>query len=132
MSNKHARLDDLKNKQQDAERTAHMPDASEREKADLKLLKQEVTAEKLKVKRPRKKEAPASDVDAKLDKALKDSFPGSDPVSFVQAAPIKKDDRKLSTVPDDKLGTRNRHRLRPSPSRSGYHRPFHTLVSRRK
>jgi hypothetical protein len=102
MSNKHARLDDLKGKEQDAERAAHMPDASEREKADLKLLKQEVTAEKLKVKRPRKKEASASDVDAKLDKALKDSFPGSDPVSFVQAAPIKKDGRKLSTVPDEK------------------------------
>ena len=29
------------------------------------------------------------DADAKLDKALKDSFPGSDPVSFVEAAPLK-------------------------------------------
>jgi hypothetical protein len=102
MSNKHARLDDLKDKQQGAERAAHMPDASEREKADLRLLKQEVTAEKSRVKRPEKKEKSDSGVDAKLDKALKDSFPGSDPVSFVQAAPINKGDRKLSTVPDKK------------------------------
>ena len=102
MSNKHARLDDLKDKQQGAERAAHMPDASARDKADFKLLKQEVTAEKLKVKRPQKKEETPTTVDGKLDKALKDSFPGSDPVSFVQAAPIKKGDRKLSTVPDEK------------------------------
>jgi hypothetical protein len=39
-------------------------------------------------------------VDGKLDKALKDSFPGSDPVSFVEAAPIKDGDRALPTVPD--------------------------------
>jgi|SRR6185369_3301151 len=102
MSKKHARLDDLKDKQQGAERAAHMPDASARDKADFKLLKQEVTAEKLKVKRPQKKEETPTTVDGKLDKALKDSFPGSDPVSFVQAAPIKKGDRKLSTVPDEK------------------------------
>ena len=102
MSNKHARLDDLKDKQQGAERAAHMPDASARDKADLKLLKQEVTAEKLKVKRPQKKEETPATVDAKLDKALKDSFPGRDPVSFVQAAPINRRDRKLSTVPDEK------------------------------
>ena len=94
MSNKHARLDDLKVKQQGAERAAHMPDASARDKADFKLLKQEVTAEKLKVKRPTKKEETPTSVDAKLDKALKDSFPGSDPVSFIEAAPMKKHDRE--------------------------------------
>ncbi|MBS0523711.1 MAG: hypothetical protein JSS04_08755 [Proteobacteria bacterium] len=49
---------------------------------------------------PSKKKKGQTDVDAKLDKALKDSFPGSDPVSFVEAAPIKPGDRKLSTVPD--------------------------------
>ena len=101
MTNKHAHLDDLKDKLQDAKRAAHMPDASDREKADAKLLEQEAVAAKLKAKRPVKDEKPAeSDVDAKLDKALKDSFPGSDPVSFVQAAPIKKHDRALPTVPD--------------------------------
>ena len=44
MSNKHAQLDDLKDKLQGAKRSAHMPDASDRDKADLKLLEQEVTA----------------------------------------------------------------------------------------
>jgi hypothetical protein len=77
--------------------------ASDREKADLKLLQQEVTAKKLKARRPTKKPAKtpaATDVEAKLDKALKDSFPSSDPVSFLEAAPIKKGDRDLSTVRD--------------------------------
>ena len=97
MPNKHAHLDDLKDKLQDARRSAHMPTASKRAKADLKLLEQEVAAERLKAKRPTKKEkvAPANDVEAKLDKALKDSFPGSDPVSFVEAGPARKRDRKV-------------------------------------
>jgi hypothetical protein len=77
-------------------------EAGARDKADLKLLEQAVAAEKLKARRPAEGKPPQaeSEVDAKLDKALKDSFPGSDPVSFVEAAPIKKHDRKLSTVPD--------------------------------
>ena len=94
MPNKHANLDDLKDKLQDAKRSAHMPNASKREKTDLKLLEQEATAERLKAKRPaRKADTPRDDVDAKLDRALKDSFPGSDPVSFVEAAPARKRDR---------------------------------------
>ncbi len=95
MTNKHAHLDDLKDKLQDARRSAHMPDASEREKADLKLLEQEVAGEKLKAKHPpkTKPEIPPHDVEAKLDKALKDSFPGSDPVSLAQPAPAPKHDR---------------------------------------
>ena len=36
--------------------------------------------------------------DEKLDQALKDSFPGSDPVSFTEPAPVKEGDRKLATV----------------------------------
>jgi hypothetical protein len=90
MANKHVQLDDLKDKLQDAKRAAHMPDASEREKADAKLLEQEVAAEKLKAKRPAKKESAATDQDAKLDKALKDTFPSSDPVSMAEPAPSKK------------------------------------------
>jgi hypothetical protein len=90
MASKHAQLDDLKGKLQDAKRAAHMPDASEREKADAKLLEQEVTAEKLKAKRPAKKESSATDQDSKLDKALKDTFPSSDPVSMVEPAPTRK------------------------------------------
>jgi hypothetical protein len=37
-------------------------------------------------------------VDEKLDKALEDSFPGSDPVSFTEPAPVKEQDKALSTV----------------------------------
>jgi hypothetical protein len=99
MPNKQANLDDLKDKLQDAKRSAHMPNASEREKADLRLLEQEVAAERLKARRPAKKttEADDDDVEAKLDKALKDSFPGSDPVSFLQAAPARKRERGRKT-----------------------------------
>jgi len=94
MANKHARLDDLKDKLQDAKRAAHMPGASAREKADLKLMEQEVAAEKLKAKRPAEKESSATDQDAKLDKALKDTFPSSDPVSLAQPGPRKKAKKK--------------------------------------
>lgn len=97
----HHELDDLKHKVQDAKEAAKAPEAGDREKADLKLLEQEAAAQKLKAKRPTPKKKAESEVDAKLDKALSDSFPGSDPVSFVEAAPIKPHDRKLSTVPDE-------------------------------
>lgn len=103
-ANKHAheKLSDLNDKLQNARHAAKTGDAGEREKADLKLLEQQVAAEKLKARRPpTHKQKAESDVDEKLDKALKDSFPGSDPVSFVEAAPIKPGDRKLSTVPDE-------------------------------
>ena len=102
-ANKHAeaKLDDLKDKLRNAEQAANSDEAGAREKADLKLLEQEVTAEKLKAKRPAPKKAKTDTVDAKLDKALKDSVPGSDPVSFVEAAPIKKQDRALPTVPNE-------------------------------
>ena len=101
--NKHAeaKLTDLKAKVQNAKETAQGGASGDREKADLKLLEQEVAAEKMKAKRPPTPQKKSESVDAKLDKALKDSFPGSDPVSFVEAAPIKKQDRKLSTVPDE-------------------------------
>lgn len=101
-ANKQARdkLKDLAEKLDGAKEAANADGAGALEKADLKLLEQEVVAEKLKAKRPSPPaEAPKS-VDAKLDKALKDSFPGSDPVSFVQAAPINDGDRALPTVPD--------------------------------
>lgn len=96
----HDKLSDLNDKLQNAKEAAKAGDAGEREKADLKLLEQEVAAEKMKAKRPAPAQKAESDVDEKLDKALKDSFPGSDPVSFVEAAPVKPHDRKLSTVPD--------------------------------
>ena len=37
-------------------------------------------------------------IDEKLDQALQDSFPASDPVSFLQPAPVKNGDRKLPVV----------------------------------
>ena len=37
-------------------------------------------------------------LDEKLDQALKDSFPGSDPVSFTEPAPVNEEDKKLATV----------------------------------
>jgi len=93
-------LNDLKEELHGAKEAADADGAGALEKADLKLLEQEVVAEKLKAKRPAPSTETPSSVDGKLDKALKDSFPGSDPVSFVQAAPIKDGDRALSTVPD--------------------------------
>jgi hypothetical protein len=103
-ANKHAheKLSDLNAKVQNAKEAVRSGKAGEREKADLKLLEQEAAAAKLKAKHPdHPKKKAETEVDSKLDKALKDSFPGSDPVSFVEAAPIKPDDRKLSTVPDE-------------------------------
>jgi hypothetical protein len=95
-------LSDLKAKVANAKEAVNADEAGEREKADLKLLEQEATAEKMKAKRPKAPSTPApGDVEAKLDKALKDSFPGSDPVSFVEAAPIKQGDRALDTVPSE-------------------------------
>ena len=102
-----AELNDLKDKLRNAKDAANCDDAGAREKADLKLLEQEVAAKKLKAQRP-VEPAPKkalNEADAKLDKALKDSFPGSDPVSFLEAAPIKKHDRKLCTVPDEEPKT---------------------------
>jgi hypothetical protein len=37
-------------------------------------------------------------VDDMLDQALQDSFPASDPVSFLEPAPLKGGDRKLPVV----------------------------------
>ena len=95
----HAKLQDLKGKLRGAQEAAAADDAGDLAKADLKLLEQEVVAEKLKAKRPDANQQAPTTVDGKLDKALKDSFPGSDPVSFVEAAPIKDADRDLPTVP---------------------------------
>ena len=88
---------DIKEKVQNAREVASRDDAGPREHADLKLLEQEAVAHKLRALHP-PKPAAGDSVDAKLDKALEDSFPSSDPVSFVQAAPITRHDEALSTV----------------------------------
>jgi hypothetical protein len=98
-------LADIEVKLASAREAAAAPSASEREKADLELIEQEYLAARRKAYR-----APDSGsgdtqprdakqkVDKKLDEALKASFPGSDPVSFVEAAPLKEQDRSLPEV----------------------------------
>jgi hypothetical protein len=91
-------LRDLDAKVRNAREAARRDDAGARAQADLKLLEQEALGEKL---RARHGSAPAKakdPVDAKLDKALKDTFPGSDPVSFQQPAPLTEADADLPTV----------------------------------
>jgi hypothetical protein len=105
----HQELDDVKQKLQNAKEAAKAPDAGEREKADLKLLEQEAAAQKLKAGRPPTKHKAESEAEAKLDKALRDSFPGSDPVSFVEAAPMKKRDRKASEAAHEERNSKTRH-----------------------
>jgi hypothetical protein len=43
-----------------------------------------------------------------LDDALEDSFPCSDPVSFLQASPVKEAYRPLCTVKGNKQGATSR------------------------
>ena len=45
-----------------------------------------------------KQQALKARIDDKLDQALKDSFPASDPVSFLQPVPMQDSDRKLPVV----------------------------------
>jgi hypothetical protein len=85
---------DSEEKLHSAQKAAEKPGAGEREKADLKLHEQEAAAAKLRAKHPPKPPVASDGKETKLDKALKDSFPASDPVSFVQAAPPKKSDNK--------------------------------------
>ena len=45
-----------------------------------------------------KRQALKAKIDDKLDQALKDSFPASDPVSFLAPVPMNDSDRKLPVV----------------------------------
>jgi hypothetical protein len=45
-----------------------------------------------------KQQALKARIDDRLDQALKDSFPASDPVSFLQPVPAQDGDRKLPVV----------------------------------
>jgi len=97
-------LADAKAKLKSARAAAAAPDASERDKSDLKLIEQDYLA----LENRRKRDAAAAakgagadarkKVDRQLDKALEETFPGSDPVSFVQAAPLKEADATLTSV----------------------------------
>lgn len=104
----HARTEmkDKVEKLRSAKKAAAAPEATKRDEADLKIIEQEATAQKLKMQRdadkaakePKTGESDEKKLDRKLDAALKDSFPGSDPVSFVQAAPIQPEDAELPAV----------------------------------
>jgi len=47
-----------------------------------------------------------AEVDDRLDRALEDSFPASDPVAFIDPLPVKPGDRKLPTVEAGRASTR--------------------------
>lgn len=94
-------LEEAQEKVRDARDAATTDTAGAREMADLKLLEADAAGKKLRAADEDKGRATGktSGVESKLDRALKDSFPASDPVSFLEAAPIKPHDRALSTVP---------------------------------
>lgn len=87
--------DDLKTKIASANKSGDM---SDREASDLKIMEQELLALEQRIAREesgkytsaKNKPRSATDkMDSKLDAALKDSFPGSDPVSSIEPAPEK-------------------------------------------
>lgn len=106
-------IEDKALKTRNAREAAEAPGASDRDKADLKLMEQDLQAARQKSQRTDETKrnegaTPTSTstststgastgaakssktMERKLDAALEDSFPGSDPVSFVQAAPSEK------------------------------------------
>ena len=101
-------LEDKVLKARNAREAAGAPGASARDKADHKLREQELIAEQHKARRqarqgyqkvePDKPSRLEDRLEKKLDAALKDSFPGSDPVSFVEAGPVRKGDHDLTVV----------------------------------
>jgi hypothetical protein len=97
-------LADFEQKLASARQAADAPGASERDKADLKLLEQEYLAARRKASRESgsgtegQPSGTKQKVDKKLDEALEASFPGSDPVSFAEPAPVTDKDRSLPEV----------------------------------
>ena len=98
-------LEDIELKLRSAREAVGRAGATEKDKADLKLIEQEHLAVQQKDRRQSNASKPAPEhldgkmaLDKKLDEALKGSFPGSDPVSFVEAAPVNEQDRGLPAV----------------------------------
>ena len=85
-----------------ARKAAASEGAGDREKADLRLLEQKEVAESLRAKRADHGARRTISKETKLDQALKDTFPGSDPISFVEAAP----GRESNVAPTRQAGTR--------------------------
>jgi hypothetical protein len=93
--------DDLQAKIGSARSAAKATGASEREKSDLMMLEQKLQALEQRIahtaaavaSKGDKPKSSADTMEKKLDGALKDSFPGSDPVAFIEGAPSKPADR---------------------------------------
>jgi len=101
-------LEDAEQKLSSARKAAEAPDATERDKSDLRLIEQECVAMQQKLRRAKSGKIgdteqtqsadPKKQLDRKLDKALEETFPTSDPVAVVQPAPVKEHDRELPEV----------------------------------
>jgi hypothetical protein len=82
-----------------AAETSPPPKSVDRKRADRKIHEQKKAGAELSARHAHSRKPPTpSKVDAQLDKALKDSFPSSDPVSFLEAAPLKQHDKGPSAV----------------------------------
>ncbi len=94
-------LQDKAEKLLSAQEAVAKPGASDRDRSDLKMLEQEFQAQKQKADRlalegtksPKRPNSRAEKLERKLDDALIDSFPASDPVSFIEPTPVQKGDK---------------------------------------
>lgn len=99
-------LEDIELKLRGARQAAAAPDASERDKSDLKLIEQEYLAAQQKARHARESAGkpneqpsdPKKKLDKKLDSALKDTFPSSDPVAVSEPSAVQDQDRTLPEV----------------------------------
>ncbi|ODT18369.1 MAG: hypothetical protein ABS35_23810 [Kaistia sp. SCN 65-12] len=99
-------LQDKTEKLLSAQEVAARPGASERDHSDLRMIEQDFQAhqkmaDRLALRGEGKSKPSASAIEKleeMLDNALIDSFPGSDPVSFIEPSPVKKGDQSLPSV----------------------------------
>lgn len=94
-------LEDIELKLRSAREAAAAAGATEKDKADLKLIEQDYLAARQKAKhagsdagkRQSQPTDPKAKLDRKLDAALKDTFPSSDPVAVTEPTPAARKDR---------------------------------------
>ncbi len=99
-------LQDKAEKLLSAQEAVAKPGASARDRSDLKMIEQDFQAHQQKADRlalhgertPRPPASRTEKMEQRLDDALVDSFPGSDPVSFIEPSPVKKGDKSLPSV----------------------------------
>jgi phage-related minor tail protein len=90
----HTEISDLERKVRHARQENRRGALSERQRADLRMMEQTLQALKQRRRQRRDRSRESADsspetMERKLDSALADSFPGSDPVSFLEPAPRK-------------------------------------------